>query len=883
MQGTYKLQQALEKTMYEGGRDRYHEQQAYAMEHGEGSNTKWNMNLSKKFIQPLAEGIRSYISQVEDNKRSKKAKRVVSHIALCPPEEAAYITIKSVLDAVTLREQTNTQYLSKEIAGKIEDQVKFSNMRESIKTMRRSKDPEVKKEGNRLNSYLNEVEKGLRKSNTRSYRHKKNVWSHVSNTLCVSEWQPWDDDDLKLLIGDVLLKLLVMVVEIHDKSTDTYEPVFEFRNVNIGKYGTVKTSRIITVTPKYLSYVAKFVENTEYLHPEVGPCVIQPRDWKTPFNGGFHSAKMASKNPLIKTGDIEHAKLMTKAQMPKVYKAVNILQRTKWKVNTDVLDTLQEVLKRGKRLAIPSLSEEAKPLNPLKMLPNYDEIAKIRGKELEKAIGGFEYKKFQNWKKEVRKWNDKERSRTSKVLELLATKKMAEKYAGYDFIHFVYSLDFRSRFYVRSNGLSPQGGDLQKSLLSFANNRELGAYGDYWLYLKGANLWGVKGGLDELIGYFKESPERLQMVKDIAKDAVSNIQWTKADKPWQFLSWCFVMSDLLDWLDSGKSLKDFKSGTICSMDGTCSGLQHYSAMLLDPVGGLAVNLINDDLPHDIYAEVALATEKNIRKTPVSRAMAQYWLKSGILGRGICKTSVMTLPYSSTYITCRDSVEEYMDKLIEKELEEAEAEGRAATDVLKLSKFGVDREEAEKYISKKIWESIGDVVISAKLGMAAIKQITRKCVENGEPLIYENCVGFLMKQEIYETEKRTVNTTLLGRVQYKVYVDTDDISLAKMLSSCCPNIIHCQDSAHLVLVVCDCNNKGITDIYVVHDDYGTHAIQCGILSKSLRICFVFMYSYDVLEDLLYQQEERLKKDLEIELPKRGSLDINEVLTSKYIFM
>jgi len=39
-------------------------------------------------------------------------------------------------------------------------------------------------------------------------------------------------------------------------------------------------------------------------------------------------------------------------------------------------------------------------------------------------------------------------------------------------------------------------------------------------------------------------------------------------------------------------------------DGSCSGIQHYSAILRDPVGSAAVNLAPDTKPHDIYKDVA---------------------------------------------------------------------------------------------------------------------------------------------------------------------------------------------------------------------------------------------------------------------------------------
>src|SRR6059036_1026907 len=49
---------------------------------------------------------------------------------------------------------------------------------------------------------------------------------------------------------------------------------------------------------------------------------------------------------------------------------------------------------------------------------------------------------------------------------------------------------------------------------------------------------------------------------------------------------------------------NFRSHLPVSMDGTCNGYQHLSAMGRDPIGGRATNLVPADEPEDIYQEVA---------------------------------------------------------------------------------------------------------------------------------------------------------------------------------------------------------------------------------------------------------------------------------------
>src|SRR5438876_3930072 len=60
----------------------------------------------------------------------------------------------------------------------------------------------------------------------------------------------------------------------------------------------------------------------------------------------------------------------------------------------------------------------------------------------------------------------------------------------------------------------------------------------------------------------------------------------------------------LEWKDFREQGTDFRSHLPVSMDGTCNGYQHLSAMGLDAIGGSATNLVPGDQPEDMYQEVA---------------------------------------------------------------------------------------------------------------------------------------------------------------------------------------------------------------------------------------------------------------------------------------
>src|SRR5689334_1249230 len=102
--------------------------------------------------------------------------------------------------------------------------------------------------------------------------------------------------------------------------------------------------------------------------------------------------------------------------------------------------------------------------------------------------------------------------------------------------------------------------------------------------------------------------------------------WRGADDPWQFLAFCFEWADYLDAENEGRP---FISHLPVAVDGTCNGLQHFSAMLRDPVGGEAVNLTPSDRPQDIYQRVADRTIELLKGHYADGDYADKWLAFGI--------------------------------------------------------------------------------------------------------------------------------------------------------------------------------------------------------------------------------------------------------------
>ena len=78
-------------------------------------------------------------------------------------------------------------------------------------------------------------------------------------------------------------------------------------------------------------------------------------------------------------------------------------------------------------------------------------------------------------------------------------------------------------------------------------------------------------------------------------------------------------------------------------------------------------------------------------------------------------------------------------------------------------------------------------------------------------------------------------------------------------------------------------NGIKSIAVIHDSFGTHACNTQKARGLLNGSFVDMYvENDVIADFKTYNEERLMTEIDVELPERGSLDLEQVRNSPYLF-
>ena len=533
------------------------------------------------------------------------------------------------------------------------------------------------------------------------------------------------------------------------------------------------------------------------------------------------------------------------------YDCVNALQHTAFRTNNNVIACLREFWDNNSQIGnLPPKQDLDLPLYPFDREP--------------KDLSVAEREEFKKWRGKRNKIYQFNAISMSKRIQVERTIQVAEDYTKYDQFYYVWQLDFRGRKYPVDGGfMSPMSADYGKACLEFARGVEMFDKDDaYWLAVHGANCFGndkVSLNDRERWAYHHEA----DIVK-VAENPFDYLWWTEGDKPWQTLAWCF---EFYGWLKEGKG---FVTHLPVSMDGSCNGLQHLSAILLDTKGATATNLLPSELPQDIYADVAKATRNRVElDAREGNELAKKCLEFGI-DRKMVKRPVMVVPYSGTQHSCRAYIEDALSEDI--------AKGKS-------NPFGDDMFEPSIYLSRHVWESISEVIVSARQVMDFVKDIGRAYADANKAMEWVTPTGFLVSQEYPNLETRRIKTLIDGNVVKLHYQDAveNTISKSKTASGSSPNFIHSLDASALTKTVNTSTNGGIKDFYMIHDSFGTHSPNCKIFGKILREEFVNQYQEnDVLAQLRFHAEERLGHSDLPALPPKGDLDLKGVLDSPYFF-
>jgi DNA-directed RNA polymerase len=465
-------------------------------------------------------------------------------------------------------------------------------------------------------------------------------------------------------------------------------------------------------------------------------------------------------------------------------------------------------------------------------------------------------------------------------------------------------LDWRSRVYAKP-GFNHQRADYCKGLFEFADGEVLTQRGVTWLMWNVATTFAIKidgRALDKMpfAARVQWTQENIEMIKSVAKDPIASMDvWKMADSPFCFLAACVALAGYL------KDPTGYRCHLPIAIDGSCSGIQHFSAIMRDADGGALVNLMPSELPQDVYAAVAAISGPLVEadlnhEDEKIRGFAQLWHSYGI-DRKVTKRNVMTYGYGS-------EVSGFADQLYE-DIMAIDDESRAHFGVTKDN--WLEMMEVARYLANHNMTGIKQTVKGAPLVMELLKAIAGVLAKANLPVRWTTPMGFPVLNAYYKPTFQQIKTLLWNKAlnaptAYKPKVQTGfskELNAHKQRTSISPNFIHSFDAAHLQLVVQNSKAEGIHSFLLIHDSFAALPNQMDAFSMIVRKSLVDMYEgRDPLEDILLtaradlivtgestQDEEgakkiaKLIKELDkLMVPPRGTLDLNSILESQYAF-
>lgn len=805
-----------EEEMRASGAAAFKERSAKERERGAVSGTYGGRHLAAGMIQPLADLIIEEISRLEGGAVKRKPPEL-KHLKLLPPKDTAFIAIRALLNfcarygtASSFDAKNTIAPLCKNIGKNIESEYR-------VRCFRRDHRP-----------YYDAKVRSVRERTSSPEQLKKELLTAIKNM----------ENSVPFVMGpkehERLGQLLVVAMErLEILTTKT-----------VWRRG--RKVKLVDVTATTLEMMVTAEDGTALLRPYFFPSIVPPRPWESLHEGGYYTNIVDRRGLIISRRSTNGAKEASAEQMPLVFEQLNYLQNTPWSINSRVLRVVEQMQKNN----ISCSSLPPAELEPLPAKPH--DIA-----ENEEARAAY--------KKKAAEVHNRRASVKGRVLASLKTVTAARDCEELEKFYFPKVVDFRGRVYDVANHLNPQGDDLAKGLLMFANAKRLGETGIYWLAVHGANVYGEdKCPFDDRVAWVEANTTQIAAA---AEDPFAERFWMDADKPFQFLAFCFEWAGALD------KGEDHMSYIPVAMDGSCNGLQHLSALLRDSVGGSAVNLVPSDRPQDIYTEVLNKVVSILKeKAQSGEPTAQKWLP--LMKRKVVKRPVMTLPYGAT----RNG---FAGQIMDDTINPLKKAGACPFD---------DDFEAARYLGEIVWKASGEVVVAARAAMDWLQAVAKVVASEGKAIEWTTASGFRVVQDYRKVLSRQVKLMAFGE-QIKLMVAEgfeDKIDKQKMSMAIAPNFVHALDAAHLLRAVRDLTQRRGFSIHLsmVHDSYATHACDVEDMRVSIRASFTEMYQERCwLGDFKKQIEDQIGPEAAEKLPpvpKRGSLEIDEVVNSQYFF-
>jgi len=826
----FETQQALEDESRALGASRYRKQRSAAWTDAlrpdvDEASLPPGRALLRRTLPATAQAIREFMESASSGRPGRRH-TAIKLLTDAEPEALAYLTLRCAIQAGA--QHLRLQRAALMVADAVRDHLQARRFEEANPAGAAGLEAQLRRRTTISRKRLNAIQ---------DIYDKEGVSLNWSQPEC-------------LLVGSKLLEL----------ATDA-TGLFELVLIESGRGAHRQKQYKFQLTEKVDEWLERQHARCELLDPVPLPMVVRPRPWTTPTDGGYLTPPIG--NTLVRVQTAAFHEDLASIDMPKVYSAVNHIQATPWKINGAILAVMRAAWASGGRIG---------------KLPLADNMP-LPGKPDEATATQADWDAWKAKAAKVHAAIARERSARYGFVQKLS---VAEKFAAYPAIYFPHSIDFRGRVYpIPTGGPHPQDNDIGRALLMFAEGVPLGEDGGRWLTIHLANLFGIdKVSFAERIDWVERHREA---ILDSARDPLDGHRfWTEADKPWQALAAC------MEWAGYQAEGAAFRSRLPIALDGSNSGLQHYTALLRDPETAPHVNLTDRETPGDFYSLLAMHAQAVIDASTDPKAVP--WREGRVI-RHIVKRPCMTYVYAAT--------RQGMARQIEEELEALDQESMSAGGEAYLK--GADNGDAAFWLAGVLLDLLQTLAPAAKQVERWLRQIAKLYSKADLPIVWTAPSGLPVRQANPAMNAERTTVTFRGRklqlqlsqppAQRPWEADADTASpffnAREAASSIAPNFIHSLDAAHLMAVAIACREEGINALAVIHDSFGTHAGHTSALARILRQTFLTQYSGNPLQAFYEEMKKGLSSNPKLQSqvpppPSLGGFDLQEVLKAPYMF-
>lgn len=258
--------------------------------------------LLKEALPGFCKGLKDFYTKADSGKPGKRhiCAVVLKQLEI---EHVAFLSLRSILSNAI--PQVNLTSLAKELGTELELEMKFQDVLSTLSEKERS-------------YFQVNLNKRIGMSFKTAFVNAKDKW--LADEERKERWEKWTDS--------VRCNLGMKLIDIFIVSTGLGK---------ISRYSQgIKLSYRFEIAPEIVQYIAHNDREMADLLFKNRPMVIPPKPWTNPINGGYY-INLKRPIPLVRLNEKTVMDLYGDLDMPDVYKAVNAIQETPWRINKGYL------------------------------------------------------------------------------------------------------------------------------------------------------------------------------------------------------------------------------------------------------------------------------------------------------------------------------------------------------------------------------------------------------------------------------------------------------------------------------------------------------------------------------------------------------------------